>query len=183
MTAYVSLLRGINLGPSTQISMPRLKEVYVGLGLSSVVTYIRSGNVVFAADASPDAVRERIEAAIEAELGMDVEVVIRTHAEMADVVARNPFAGADPARLHVVFLSVPVGAADLAVRLGSTDYGSDEYAVDGRELYLHLPNGFGRSKLATRMSALRIPDAVATVRNWRTVNKLADLSGALSDAG
>ncbi|MGH3315730.1 MAG: DUF1697 domain-containing protein [Nocardioidaceae bacterium] len=183
MTAYVSLLRGINLGPSTQISMPRLKEIYDGLGLASVATYIRSGNVVFSAEDSAEEVRERIESGIEGELGMDIEVVIRTAAELADTVARNPFPRADPARLHVVFLSVPVGAADLDVRLGSTDYGSDEYAVDGREIYLHLPNGFGRSKLATRMSALRIPHAVATVRNWRTVNKLVDLSGALSDAG
>jgi uncharacterized protein (DUF1697 family) len=183
MTAYVSLLRGVNLGPSTQISMPRLKEVYDGLGLTSVATYIRSGNVVFAAEDPPEKVRERIEAGIESELGMNVDVVIRTAAEMAATVARNPFPQADPARLHVVFLSEPVGAADLDARLGSTDYGGDEYAVDGRELYLHLPNGFGRSKLATRMSALRIAHTVATVRNWRTVNKLVDMSGALSDAG
>ena len=183
MTAYVSLLRGVNLGPSTQLSMPRLTDVYAGLGLTSVATYIRSGNVVFAAEESPEEVRGRIESGIEGELGRDVEVVIRTATEMADIVARNPFPHADPARLHVVFLSVPVGAADLEVRLGSTDYGSDEYAVDGREIFLHLPNGFGRSKLATRMSALRIPAAVATVRNWRTVNKLVELSAALSDAG
>jgi uncharacterized protein (DUF1697 family) len=74
----------------------------------------------------------------------------------------------------VVFLSAPA-PRQLADQLAGLDFGSDEYVVDGAEIYLHLPNGFGRSKLATRMSALRDP-VLGTVRNWRTVSKLADLS-------
>ena len=173
MTTYVSLLRGINLGTARQVSMPRLKEVYAGLGLASVTTYIRSGNVVFTADDPADAVRARIEAGIAADLGMDVDVVVRTREEMADVVARNPFPCADPGHLAVAFLVEDV-PPDLAERLGPIPADGDEYAGDGREIYLHLPNGFGRSKLATRMSALK--DPVGTVRNWRTVNKLVTLS-------
>jgi uncharacterized protein (DUF1697 family) len=175
VTAYVSLLRGINLGPTTQVSMHDLKQVYVDLGLDAVTTYIRSGNVVFRSRAKPETVRSRIETAITRELRMDIDVLIRTHDEVTDVLARNPFPDADPARLAVAFLGAAV-PDDLAERLGSADFGSDRYAAHGREIYLHLPNGFGRSKLGTRVSTLKAP-VVATVRNWRTVTKLADMSG------
>ena len=173
MTAYVSLLRGINLGPGSQIAMPELKQVYVELGYRPVATYIRSGNVVFAADDDADAVRGRIEAAVAQRLGMTVDVVVRTRQDLVDVVARNPFPDADSTHLAVVFLSAPL-PAELVEQLAATDFGKDEYVGDGREIYLHLPNGFGRSKLATRMSALRRP-VVGTVRNWRTVTKLIDM--------
>jgi uncharacterized protein (DUF1697 family) len=173
-TSYVSLLRGVNLGPHNQVSMPDLKRLYVDLGLDAVTTYIRSGNVVFRSAAAADVVRERIAAGIEERFGMSVDVVLRTHDELADVVARNPFPDADPAHLAVVFLSVPL-PAELRRGLESSDFGSDEWVGDDCEVYLHLPNGFGRSKLATRMSGLRSP-VVGTVRNWRTVNKLIDMS-------
>jgi uncharacterized protein (DUF1697 family) len=173
-TGYVSLLRGVNLGPGSQLSMPDLRRLYVDLGLDAVATYIRSGNVVFRSDAAAEAVRDRIAAGIEERFGMSVDVVLRTHDELADVVSRNPFPDADTAHLAVVFLSAPL-PAELRRGLETTDFGSDRYAGDGREVYLHLPDGFGRSRLATRMSALRSP-VVGTVRNWRTVNKLIDMS-------
>lgn len=174
MTAYVSLLRGVNLGPASQVSMPQLKQAYEEHGFEEVTTYIRSGNVVFTSPDSADVVRRRVEAAIADGLGLQVDVVVRSHDEMTDVLERNPFGPADPARLAVVFLSAPA-PRQLADQLAGLDFGSDEYFVDGAEIYLHLPNGFGRSKLATRMSALRDP-VLGTVRNWRTVSKLADLS-------
>lgn len=173
-TSYVSLLRGINLGPTNQVSMPELKSLCVDLGLEAVATYIRSGNVVFRSDAAKDVVRDRITVGIEERFGMSVDVVVRTHEELADVVARNPFPDADTARLAVVFLSAPL-PDELRRELEEVDFGADEYVGDGVEVYLHLPNGFGRSKLATRMSALRSP-VIGTVRNWRTVNKLIDMS-------
>jgi uncharacterized protein (DUF1697 family) len=175
VTRYVSLLRGINLGPTTQVSMSDLKRVYLDLGFGDVETYIRSGNVVFSSDEPAGDVRHRVEAGIAERLGMTLDVVVRTHDEVADVVERNPFPQADPKHLHVVFLAEPV-PEQLNARLAEQDFGSDEYAGDGREIYLHLPNGFGRSRLASRMSALRSP-VVATVRNWRTVAKVRDMSG------
>jgi uncharacterized protein (DUF1697 family) len=173
-TTYVSLLRGVNLGPANQVPMPELKKLYADLGLDAVETYIRSGNVVFASGERPDVLRARIERAVSDRFAITVEVVLRTHEEMADVVARNPFPDVDAAHVAVVFLSAPAPGA-LTDRLGSADFGSDRYVVDGREIYLHLPNGFGRSRLAARMSALRDPVA-GTVRNWRTVSRLVDMS-------
>ena len=177
MTPYVCLLRGVNLGPTTAMSMAELKQVCAGLGLGSVATYIRSGNVVFTGDDDADAVRASVGAGIERHFGVAVDVVLRTAEQMAAVVAGNPFPQADPARVSVAFLGAPV-AEQVVQDLGGTDFGADEYAGDGAEIYLHTPNGFGRSKLATRVSTLRRP-AVATVRNWRTVNKLAQMSAAL----
>ncbi len=174
MTAYVSLLRGVNLGPDSQVPMQELKQVYVDLGFASVSTYIRSGNVVFVSDDGADAVRTQIEAAVDQRFGMAVDVVVRTHGDLVDVASRNPFPQADPARLAVVFLSAPP-PAELLTRLQGSDFGSDEYVADGREIYLHLPNGFGTSKLASRMSAIRGP-VVGTVRNWRTLDRLIDMS-------
>jgi len=174
VTRYVSLLRGVNLGPTTQVSMADLKRLYVDLGLDDVETYIRSGNVVFSSGDRPDEVRRRIEDGVADRLGMSLDVVVRTHEELADVVERNPFARADPRHLHVVFLADRV-PEELTARLAEQDFGTDEYAADGREIYLHLPDGFGRSRLATRMSALRSP-VVGSVRNWRTVCRLRDMS-------
>jgi len=174
VTRYVSLLRGINLGPTTQVSMATLRQVYLDLGFDDVETYIRSGNVVFSAGDPPGEVRRRIEAGIAQRLDMGIDVVVRTHDEIADVVERNPFPRADPKNLHVVFLAEPA-PEELTARLAEQDFGSDEYAADGREIYLHLPNGFGRSRLATRMSALRSP-VVGSARNWRTVNRLREMS-------
>jgi uncharacterized protein (DUF1697 family) len=177
VTAYVSLLRGVNLGPSTQMSMPELKQVYVDLGLGAVATYIRSGNVVCTSDEDAETVRTRIERGIEEHFGVAVDVVLRTGGQLADVVANNPFTNADPARISVAFLAAPV-AAEVVQGLAGTDFGTDEYFGASAEIYLHTPNGFGRSKLGTKVSTLRRP-AVATVRNWRTVNKLAEMVAAL----
>jgi uncharacterized protein (DUF1697 family) len=174
VTVYVSLLRGVNLGPDNQVSMPQLKQAYEDHGFDDVTTYIRSGNVVLTSPDGPDAVRRRIEAAVAERFELHVDVVVRSHRELAGVLDRNPFGAADPARLAVVFLSGPA-PRQLTEQLNALDLGDDEYVVDGREVYLHLPHGFGRSKLATRMSALRDP-VVGTVRNWRTVSRLADLS-------
>ncbi len=176
MTAYVSLLRGVNLGATNQVSMPQLKQAYQDHGFDDVTTYIRSGNVVFTSPDGPEVVRRRIEAAIAERFELHLDVVVRAHEEMVDVLRRNPFGSADPARLAVVFLSAPAPRR-LTDQLDALDFGGDEYVVDGRVIYLHLPNGFGRSKLATRMSALSGP-VVGTVRNWRTVAKLVDLSKA-----
>ena len=77
MTRYVSLLRGINLGPTTQVSMPELKQVYTDLGFDDVETYIRSGNVVFGSSDPPDDVRRRIESGLAERPDMTIAVAPR----------------------------------------------------------------------------------------------------------
>lgn len=178
MTTYVALLRAINVGGRNKIKMDDLRAVFAGMGHTEVTTYIQSGNVVFT-NPSKSAVKlaSAIESAITDELGLDVTVVVRSRSELAAAIERNPFAGAvaDPSKLHVGFLS----AAPAAKAVRSIDLpgaAGEELRVLGREMYLHYPNGMGRTKLTNVFLERRL-DVRMTVRNWNTVNKLLDLAG------
>ena len=177
MPTHIALLRGINLGPHKRVAMPALRALVTSLGHTDVATYIASGNVVFtAADTDPG---PRLEKAIADELGVECRVVVLTCAELARAVADNPYPDEpDPKRVHAFFLTAePDGAArehvaqaqERAAAKGSRD----EAAIVGRVLYLHTPDGFGRSELAAELSkgAKRNP-AEGTARNWATVTRL-----------
>ncbi len=170
---YVALLRGINVGGHRRVPMADLRGLCEGLGFGEVATYIQSGNVVFTSDRSGEEVGRRLEAAIAERFGFAVAVVVRTRAELAAVAASHPFAGrqTDPAKLHVVFFEKPPPPEAVAA-LKAADTSPDEVAVDGREAFVHYPNGAGRSKL--NLDAL----GEGTARNWRTVAKLLELPGA-----
>ena len=178
MGTYIAMLRGINVGARNKIKMTDLDALCVGLGHTAVVTYIQSGNVVFKSRSkSAAALASSIEARITRDLGLDVRVLVRTHAELAKVVRVNPFlkSGADPARLHVTFLDAAPDAA-LTRAVGEYDAGVDEFRVIGREVFLHCPDGYGNTKINNGFFEKRLK-AIATTRNWNTVNKLAELAG------
>ena len=176
---FVALLRGVNLAGRNKVPMAELRSALESLGLEDVVTYIQSGNVVFRSGGG--GARElagRMERAIADAFGIEVAVLLRTPAELAKVAAGNPFLqhGADPSKLHVVFLGGKPGKT-AAARLDPERSPPDEFELSGRELYLHLPNGFGRSKL-TLDYVERSLGVAATARNWRTLTKLIDLTRA-----
>jgi len=170
-TTYVALLRGVNVAGHGKVKMGDLRRVFEGLGYSDVSTYIQSGNVIFTGDASVGSV----ERAIAAELGMNVVVVLRTLAQLKNVVRRNPFADADASKVHVGFMAKRPGAA--AVRaLDLERFRPEDVVVVGSDVYLHLPNGMGRSKLPDYVG--RQLEAPITFRNWNTVTKLVELASA-----
>jgi uncharacterized protein (DUF1697 family) len=178
MPTHVALLRGINLGPHKRVAMPALRTLVASLGHTDVATYIASGNVVFTAGNADAALDADLEKAIADELGVTCRVVVLTCAELAQVVADNPYPDQpDPKRVHAVFLtgsSAEEAAAHLEkVRQSLGDkLGNDEATILGRTLYLHTPDGFGRSELAKVLSKPGGP-AEGTARNWATVTKLA----------
>jgi uncharacterized protein (DUF1697 family) len=174
MPRYVALLRGINLGPRNKIAMGRLRTACESVGYEDVATYIQSGNVVFSTDRTATGALERtIEHTIESTFDLRVAVLVRTAAEMRRTVKLNPFPEADSRSLHVTFLSArPLPSALKAHGARAADH--DEFKVVGRDLYLHLPNGFGRSKLAST-PVERTLEVTGTTRNWRTVTTLADM--------
>jgi len=177
MARYVAMLRAVNVG-GKQIKMPALTALFRDLGYADVVTYIQSGNVVFTAAAkAPAALEHTIEQAIANELGLAAPTLVRTRPELARVLRANPFLAtrADPSKLHVTFLAAKPAAA-LVRKAGEFDAGADEFRVVGREVYVHCPNGYGRTKINNTFFEKRL-QAVATTRNWNTVNKLADLAG------
>jgi uncharacterized protein (DUF1697 family) len=177
--AMVALLRGVNVGGRTSLAMAQLREIAESCGFERVRTYIQSGNVVFAsAEPDTDAVAEVLQAAIADQTSVSPDVMVRTREELATVVVENPFLarGDDPGHLHVVFTNGPAQPA-----LGSLDldsYAPEEAAAVGRQLYLLLPGGMGRSKLAAALG--RHEGTSGTARNWRTVTKLLALADELA---
>ncbi len=174
MPTHVVLLRGVNLG-KRRVSMAELRTLLEKLGYSDVSTYVQSGN---AALTSKKKAESRIAKELEAELtnafGFAVPVIVRSRADLADVVRNNPFpdAAADPTKLHVTFLGQSLDKSWLS-HLAAADFRPEEFATRKREVYLSLPKGLGRSKLAVAMEkALR---GSGTTRNWRTVTALLDL--------
>ena len=184
---YVALLRGINVGGKNKLPMAELSAMFIGAGCAGVQTYIQSGNVVFEAPAAiADAVPGRIERAIADRFGYRIPVVMRTAGDLAAVVQDNPFlagglaGGADPATLHVVFLAGEPDAARLAA-LDPDRSPPDEMRARGRHLYLRCPEGFARTRITSAYLDATLA-TTTTVRNWRTVEKLAALASPASRA-
>ena len=173
MPRYVAFLRGINLGSTNKVSMPRLREVAEGLGYTDVVTYINSGNLILTATDPAATIEERLHRAIADELGPEVDVAVRTPARLATIVAENPFPDGDPTYVTVAFLTRAAPALAKR-RVAEVATESEAYVFSGQEVYVHYPQGQGRSKLAARFSDL--VGVSATVRNLRTVTKVLDLA-------
>jgi uncharacterized protein (DUF1697 family) len=169
VTRWVALLRGVNVGGHRRVPMAELRQGLAAAGLTGVHTYLQSGNAVFRSDLSDaDEVAALVREVVAQTCAVDTDVVVRTHAELADVVARNPWPdrAAAPKLLHVLFLSAASGAVR-ASRVGA----DEEVAVDGREVWVWYGAGAGRSKLQ-----VQAPEVVVTARNWSTVTALAQMS-------
>lgn len=155
--------------------MADLRRVFEDAGLEDVSTYLQSGNVLFASKRSGARLASSLERAIHEELAPGVSVLLRSKTELAQVVAANPFEGREVSKLHVTFLEKRPGPAR-ARTLDPDLAAPDEFRLRGRELYLHYPNGYGRSKLTNAYFEKQLGVA-ATTRNWRTVTALAELAG------
>ena len=172
------MLRGINVGGQKSIRMEDLRSSFEALGYRNSRTYVQSGNIVFnsAASLSED-LAGKIGAKILKDYGFQVGVIVRAAAELARIVRGNPFLrepGIDPLKLHVTFLlSLP--AKPSLPRIDMLHGAPDQLRVLGREVYLHCPNGYGRTKLSNNAieKALSVQ---ATTRNWNTVSTLEKMS-------
>jgi uncharacterized protein (DUF1697 family) len=186
MPTHVALLRGINLGGRSKVAMADLREVVTSLGHTDVATYIQSGNVVFTATRDdPPALAADLERAIAAALGVSPRVVVLSRDELARVVRDNPYPDEpNPRAVHAVFLAAEPGpelveAVDAAGRRAAAKGSRDTTRLVGRTLYLHTPDGFGRSELAAALVARTgRPDATGTARNWATVTRLLAMCDA-----
>jgi uncharacterized protein (DUF1697 family) len=158
--------------------MADLRTLFAEVGAQNVTTYIQSGNVVFASGDGPAELAKAIEQRMESDHGLDVTVLLRTKAQLAKVLGGNPFASGDRdvAKLHVTFLADSPDRARVR-ELDAEEGGPDEFRLVGREIYLHCPNGYGRTLLNNAFFEKRL-GVRATTRNWRTVTKLAELTSA-----
>jgi uncharacterized protein (DUF1697 family) len=170
MTAYVALLRAVNVGGTGKLPMTELKAMCEAAGFEQVRTYIASGNVVFTSDLDEDAVRAAIEKPLEDYAGKRVGVLVRTAAEMADTLARNPFPDKPGNRTVALFVdgAIPPDAIENARNVQD-----EEMRLGKREIYIFYGDGM-------RDSRLTIPAGkTGTARNMNTVAKLAEMAAAL----
>ena len=185
MPTHVALLRGINVGGNNKVAMADLREVVASLGHTGVSTYIQSGNVLFTARegaaADAPALAADLEQAIEQAFGLRLRVVVLSRAELAQVISDNPYrAEPNPKYVHAMFFPAEPGqevreSVAAAERQAAEKGGRDEATVVGRTLFLHTPDGYGRSELAVRLARAGGPAATGTARNWATVTKLLAL--------
>jgi len=170
MTAYVALLRAVNVGGTGKLPMTELKAMCDAVGFVKARTYIASGNALFESDLAEAEVQAALAQALERYAGAPVGVLVRTAAEMAAVAAANPFAGQPGNRVTAIFLDAPPPSDALDAAVGVT---VEVMALGRREIYVHYPEGQADTKL-------RIPAAKnGTARNLNTVAKLAELAAAL----
>ena len=174
---YLALLRGINVGGKAILPMKELATIFAASGASEVQTLIQSGNVIFkgtdAASIAAAVTRE-----IAKRFGYPGRIVLRSATELRAAYQGNPFhqAGAPLDSLHVYFLAdLPEPTAVKA--LDPERSPGDSFAVRGREVYLHLPNGMARTKLTNVYFDAKL-HTISTARSWKTVAKLVEMMGA-----
>ncbi len=178
MDRRIVLLRGINLGPNKRVSMPDLREALsaAGSGFKDVRTYVQSGNVVLTSKASPKTVENKAKKLIRDAVGFDVDIVVRTRDEVAEVVKRNPLkkVAENPKRYQVSFCSEEPDPG-LAAQLEDLRVDPEAVKVIGREIYAWHPDGVARSKLWTALAGKGL-GVTATARNWTTVTTLLEMA-------
>ena len=169
MTSYAALLRAVNVGGTGKLAMADLRRLCAEAGFRAPRTYIASGNAVFEADVAPAAVKRALEAALLGHAGAPVAVHVRTGEELADVLARNPFADRAHNRTVAIFLDAAAPPDVLERVSGRRD---EAITVSGREIFVHYGEGMAQSRL-------KIPAAAeGTARNMNTVAKLAEWTAA-----
>jgi uncharacterized protein (DUF1697 family) len=172
MNTYIALFRGINVVGKNLLPMKDLELLLERAGCLDVRIYIQSGNAIFR-HATSDVPRlaERLAAAVSKSRGSKPHVLVLTRAELKRAADRNPFpeACADPRNLHVFFLAEPPAKPNLEA-CEALKAATERFELKGRLFYLHTPDGFGPSKLASR--AEKLLGVAATARNWRTVTTL-----------
>jgi len=174
MSVVISMLRGVNVGAHHRMKMADLRAVYESLGHRDVQTCLQSGNVI-SRHRSPSAAR--IEEALERRFGFRPAVILRNTEELRAAIAGNPFAGVEPSRLLVCFLTDDPGE-EARQKVRAIPAAPEKIWAEVRELYIYFPNGMARPKLsmATVEKALKV---VGTGRNWNTVTNLLEVAQAL----
>jgi uncharacterized protein (DUF1697 family) len=177
MTAYIALLRGINVGGRNVVAMPELRGAVEALGFADVRSLLQSGNLLFEdSRRAATSLEQLLEAAAEEQLRVKTNFFIRTAKEWQTVIARNPFpdeAATDPGHLVIIFSKDAPGTRRVK-ELQAASAGPEIIRADGRQLYVVYTEGIGRSRLTNKLIEDRL-GTPCTGRNWNTVLKLGAL--------
>jgi uncharacterized protein (DUF1697 family) len=176
---YISLLRGINVGGQKKVLMEDLKVLYEQMEFRNITTYIQSGNVIFIAgiDHAITDLAGMIEKGIERKYGFFVPVIVRTHQEMMQILAKNPLlqeADINRDKLHITFLEHNPDQVVLE-SLAKLDFSPDRFIILDKDVYIYCPDGYGGTKIDNSFFENRLK-VKATTRNWKTVVKLVEIA-------
>ena len=177
---YISILRGINVSGQKKINMADLKFLLESLGFENVVTYIQSGNVIFDSSIkNKDELKTIIEKAISTKYKFNVPVIIRTKTDFKNIIKKLPFISINVEKDGTVVLVTFLATKPLKANITAIqDYVKipEKLVITDTHAYLHCPNGYGKSKLSNNFLEKKL-DVEATTRNWKSIHKLAELSG------
>jgi len=179
VTAFVALLRGINVGGKNILPMSEFRELLRALGCEDLATYIQSGNAVFRHHKTAAELSLLLSEAVRSRFGFEVPVMVLTASEFGAIAAVNPFAAeeAEPKFMHVWFLRERAANANTQ-RIDEMACESEMYLLTDSAFYLYAPDGIGRSRLAGNVErCLAVP---ATARNRRTLDKIGSMLDALA---
>lgn len=176
MSTYIALLRGINVSGQKIIKMADLKLLFEAQGFQNVQTYIQSGNVVFSSvEKNISKLESNISSSIKKKFDFNVAVMVITPAKIEYVLDKNPFVKMkkDIERLYVTFLSESPLKENI-IKLNAIDFSPEEYFLDGRYIFLYVPNGYGKAKLNNNLFENKLKVS-GTTRNWKTMSKLLEI--------
>ena len=178
MKTYIAILRGINVSGHKPIKMDALRAMCEQLKFKNTKTYIQSGNIVFQYKATNNETLEKlISKKIKETFTFDVPVLVLSANEMKTILNNNPFVNnrkEDITKLHVTFLSHQPQQINID-KIKEGNYGTDEFIITGKNIYLFCPVSYGNSKLSNTFLENKLK-VTATTRNWKTVNELVSLA-------
>jgi uncharacterized protein (DUF1697 family) len=173
---WVALLRAVNLGAHNKVSMPKLRDALEAADFANVKTYVNSGNVVLDSSLrSPAKVGQVVHDVILDHFGVDTPVMMRTGAQLAKVLAWNPFPDAAAERPNLVWVLHLSGEpeAERVETFLAGDYGPVRVAHRGEEVVVDWHDRSGRPTVDRGLKKLGVD---ATARNWRTLTALVELT-------
>ena len=176
MKTWIVLLRGINVGGNNIIKMADLKQLLTKAGYANVRTYIQSGNIAFESEVSePSVICEHVTQCIKGSHGFAPRTLAISLETVTQIIANNPYTDAEktPKELHVFFLKDPAIDAKIEA-LDALKTQSERFTITNEAVYLHLPDGVWKSKLASHLE--KHLGVAATARNWRSTTKLLELA-------
>lgn len=179
MNTYTAILRGINVSGKNKIKMAALKEALESAGFKSVQTYIQSGNIIFQEqEVSAIQLAKKISLIIKKEWDFDVPTLVLTQEELTSAKENNPFWRENPdidtSKLYVTFME-NVPNDDLIEAIALPPNCNDFFTIKGKHIFVFCPTGYGRTKLTNNFFERKLKQ-VCTTRNWKTINKLIELS-------
>lgn len=181
MLHYIGFLKGINVGGKNKLKMAALRDMLEKMNLTNVKTYIQSGNILFESDQTEESLSKEIEEQIKKTFDLTVPVIIRTVEDLEEIKDQCPFSKEELTQadassvgesLYVSFLSY--NPSDEAVdTLSSYTFEEEDFHVSGRNVYLLFYDSIRNAKIVPKLNKL---DSEATIRNWKTINKLLNMA-------